>query len=130
MSACAPCEMLRLNESGSVTLVVVRLIVILSGDTEDKVYLGNEPRRIREHMVVDVGVLHCHGPVLVVSVKNQSQSNREGHAEDVPCCHCGCRFLHQQPNDQNNTGVRQFKLASNVCQTIIRFSRSGYITPK
>lgn len=71
-------------------------------------YLGDKPRRIREHMVVDVGVLHVHGSVLVVSVKNQSQSDCEGHAEDVPRCHSGCSFLHWEPNRENNTGVRRF----------------------
>lgn len=84
-------------------------------------YLSNKPRSIREHMVVDVGVLHGHGPVLVVSVKNQSESNREGHAEDMSRCDCGCCSLHQQPDRAHNTGARHFKLTGNACHVILRF---------
>lgn len=40
-------------------------------------YLTDEPCSICKHMVVDVSVLHLHGPVLVVSVDHQGQSYRE-----------------------------------------------------
>lgn len=49
-------------------------------------------------MVVDVCVLHHHGPVLVVPVKDQSQSHREGSREqDVFLGEPGDQPLHHRP---------------------------------
>lgn len=59
------------------------------------VYLSDEPGGICKHMVIDISVLDCHGPVLVVSVNDQGQSYREWNREkDI----FPGDLLHQQPD--------------------------------
>lgn len=98
-------------------------------DIDRPVYLDKKPRSIREHMVVDVSVFHRHGPILVVSVNNQSEPNREGHAEDMSRLDCGCCSLHPRPNGKNNnSGEPHFKLAADVCHVILLLSILDFIS--